>query len=177
MLLLVGGQTAARTSTKFGQSSIVTTISGELYSDERIVTGTLLPAQIRTLNATPVELVASPGSGNAIWVSSAQYMLDYGSFAYNDVGSGEDLVLRTGTTNVQVTCDETLCLNADATSDQYARSQTSQLASLGQPLNDNTALSITITAGEWATSNSDLNGNSPIHYVIRYKVVPVDISP
>lgn len=51
-------------------------------------------AAVRTMNATPVELVAAPGSGFALEFLRAEVFMDYGTAAYDAVGAGDDLEIR-----------------------------------------------------------------------------------
>jgi hypothetical protein len=60
------------------------------------VTVSLTSAQILGLNTTPVQLIAAPGAGNAIFLIAGWAELVYGTTAYSDT-SGDGLWIATGT--------------------------------------------------------------------------------
>ncbi len=55
------------------------------------ITGTIAAAQVRTLNASPVTMVAAPGAGKYIEVERIHWWLDYGTAAYDAAASGDTL--------------------------------------------------------------------------------------
>lgn len=144
---------------------------GEWY----VATGTLTATQVRNLNATPVEVIAAVGAGNGVVIESSRLMLDWNANAYDNVGAGEDIYLVNDAGNILARCDETTCIEADAVADRFGEAMGDQTA-LGYELTDNDSISIAILSGEWAAADLDANGDSPIHYLIRYRIVSTDIS-
>ena len=149
----------------------ITISGGELLT----ITGTLTATQVRKLNATPVEVVTASGSGKAIQIESYQLMLDWNSIAYDNDAGGEDFRLINSTgASASHDCDNNTCLNVDAVADDFGWG--SGPSSLGTKLIAASAIRITILNGEIAAADDDANGNSPIHYLIRYRIVTLDIS-
>jgi hypothetical protein len=146
---------------------------GEWYVAE----GTLTATQVRKLNATPIAVIATPGSGKAIVLDSAQFMLDWNANAYDNSAAGEDIALTFDTTaGTLYSCDQSLCLSAAATADDFGIIMDSASHG-GRRLKDNEGIEITILNGEWAAADLDANGDSPIHYRIRYRIVDTAIVP
>lgn len=142
-----------------------------------IATGTLTATQVRKLNATAVEVIAAPGSGKSLVIITAQYMLDYGGTAYDQAAAGENLLLKYTTSGNRIIADalETnSCLGASETADSHCITTIDGINIL--LLRDNQSASLAILNGEWATTDDDSDGNSPIHYSIRYRVVTRDLS-
>lgn len=79
---------------------------------------TLTAAQVRTLNATPITVIAAPGAGKAVIPKVVEVYMPYGTAGYDSVGAGDDLELRytNGSGNVIATVEATGFL--DATSNQ-----------------------------------------------------------
>jgi hypothetical protein len=142
-----------------------------------VATGTLTASQVRNLNTTPIEVIGAPGSGKAIIVESAQWMLDWNANAYDNVGAGEDLFLRydTSVNEASGRCDSSSCINAAATADAFGHSEGIP-DNLGIIPKDNEAIDVIILVGSWAAADLDANGDSPVHYLIRYRVVTLDLS-
>lgn len=137
-----------------------------------IVEGTLSAAQVAILNATPIVVIAAPGSGKAIVIESLHVMLDWVSVAYDGEVGGEDLQLQytTGTQAALQACDNITCLNVDAVADTFG--YVSAGTALGVVPVDNDSVEMTINSGEIFTAA----GNSPIHYRIRYRIITLDLS-
>lgn len=141
-----------------------------------VATGTLTATQVRKLNATPVEVIAAPGSGKALLVESVQFMFDYGGTIYDSIGAGEDLSLEYRSSGHNfVRCDNANCIVANAASDNFGQ-VIGLSAADGRRLFDNEAADINILSGEWATTDDDSDGDSPIHYLIRYRITALDLS-
>jgi hypothetical protein len=158
-----------------GTQTFTAPVTFEDGSTWKVATGTLSASQVRNLNATPVEVIAAPGVGKAIVIDSAQFMLDWESAAYDDDGAGEDLTVKFTTASASIAvCDQALCMNADATADDFGIVMDSS-SHTGRPLAENEGISITILVGEWAAADLDANGDSPVHYVIRYREVDVNL--
>ena len=145
-------------------------VGGNDWGIMKIAAGTLSAAQVLALNGTPIEVIAAPGAGLTILVESVQFHLDFNSAAYAGVDANEDLVLEYQTSNNNATdpCDaSTNCLDPTATADYFAAMG---MKDGGNSLYENDAIDITRNTGEWTT------GDSPIHYLIRYRVIPIDLS-
>lgn len=68
---------------------------------------TIANAAVRTLNATPVEVIPAPPSGYYIDVVSIMARLNYGSAAFDNVASGEDLCFKfTNASGAKVTTSD-----------------------------------------------------------------------
>lgn len=141
-----------------------------------VATGTLTPTQVRNLNGTHITVISAPAAGTALVFESAQLMLDFGGTAYDNVASGEDIRFRYAGSGAVVSevCDEAACMNGDSGADQYGIVVARSIA--GIDLTAATGIEVEILNGEWATTDDDSDGNSPIHYLIRYRIVTVDIS-
>ncbi len=146
-------------------------------------TTTITAAQVRTLNATQVEIVPAPGAGLAIAVERVQFMLDFNSNAYNNDAAGEDLVVTGGNFGIGsgvyvVRCDNAVCLDVDATQDEYGWTTAEDVTSTsgGHELVPNTNLELGILGGEIASPNNDSSGDSPIIVRVYYRLLKVDLS-
>lgn len=89
---------------------------------EKVVT--LTNAQLRTLNATPVDVIAAPGTGKFILVESVLGKLNYATAAFDSVGSGDDLTLKytNGSGATAATLETTGWLDQTADTYKYSRS-------------------------------------------------------
>lgn len=74
----------------------LTGTSGVMNMDVPTYTRTVtIPyAQVRTLNATPVEIIPAPAAGYYHEVVSCHWFLDYGTAAYDAAAAGDALVLK-----------------------------------------------------------------------------------
>ncbi len=157
------------------------TIDGLDLGAWKVATGTLTATQVRKLNGTQVEAIAAPGNGKSIVVESFQVMLDYGGTIYDSIGAGEDLTLVYDVANTRAQvgdCDaSTNCLDPAATADDFALVRGYQFSDNASRLESNDAVNWQILSGEWASTDDDTDGNSPIHYLIRYRIVATDITP
>lgn len=144
----------------------------------QIATGSLTATQVRKLNNTPIEVIAAPGSGKVIVLESQQYMLDWNSVAYDSVAGGEDLLLQYTTANTRAglgTCDNVTCFAPGGTADAFGNG-VHGIESPTLRQTDNQGVEITVLNGEWATTDDDSDGDSPIRYRIRYRIVVLDLS-
>jgi len=124
---------------------------------------TIATAAVKTLNATPVALVASPGVGKIAVPVLVQLMLDYGSVAYDGIASGEDLNIRytDGSGALIATVETTGFL--DATADAVRVVAPTTAAALTPVAN--AAIVLFMATGEIAT------GNSPLKVRTYYRVL------
>ena len=79
-----------------GQTRVITAPDQNVGSDQwiRKATGTISAAALRTLNATPVSMIAAPGAGKYIKVLWVHWFLDYGGVQMDAAAAGDTLVAR-----------------------------------------------------------------------------------
>ena len=154
------------------------TVDGADLGIWKVTTGTLTPTQVRKLFATPVQVIAAPGSGLAIIIESIRYQLDFASVAYDSVGAGEDFEVSYGDNGQTIGghCDNSTCLNADGGADTWGYVEGGSGSGEAYDPRDNSNIEIFVLLGELAAADMDANGDSPIHYLIRYRVVTLDLS-
>ncbi len=124
---------------------------------------TIATAAVKTLNATPVELVAAPGAGKAIIPIDMQFFLDFATAAYDGIAAGEDLEVRytDGAGQLVATIEATGFMDAGA--DAFRHSYPASAAATAPAAN--AALVLRMATGEIAT------GDSPLKVRTRYRVV------
>lgn len=127
-----------------------------------VVDVTVATAAVKTLNATPVELVAAPGANKFVEVTGLTFFLDYASAAYDGIAAGEDLNVRytDGSGQLIATCEATGFM--DATADAV-RHCTVGGATVITPV-ANAAVVLYMATGEIAT------GDSPLKVRVSYKI-------
>lgn len=130
-----------------------------------IATGTIAASAVRTLNATPVSLVAAPGSNKAIQLVSATLWLDYESAAYDSVGASDDLTIRytNGSGALLATVETTGFM--DQTSDQVRYVYPTTTAAFTPA--SNAALVLHCSTGEMYSAA----GDSPLKYKVMYRII------
>lgn len=76
-----------------GQTRVITVPDQNVGSDQwiRKATGTISAAALRTLNATPVEMIAAPAAGKYLKVLWVHWFLDYGGVAMDAAAAGDTL--------------------------------------------------------------------------------------
>lgn len=76
-----------------GQTRVLTVPDQNVDADQwiRKATGTIGAAALRTLNATPVEMIAAPAAGKYIKVLWVHWFLDYGGVAMDAAAAGDTL--------------------------------------------------------------------------------------
>ncbi len=124
---------------------------------------TIATAAVKTLNATPVALVAAPGAGKILVPVLVQFFLDYGTTAYDGIAAGEDLNVRytNGSGALVATIEATGFL--DATADAYRWVTPTTAAAVAGVAN--AALVLYMATGEIAT------GDSPLKVRTYYRVI------
>lgn len=124
---------------------------------------TIAAAAVRTLNATPVTLVAAPGSGKFIEVESIHAWLDYGTAGYDAVAAGDDLAFKySNASGAKIAGDIAGAGFGDQTTDQHR---------ISQPLSDatpvaNVPMVAHILVGEWYAAA----GDSALKIEVLYRV-------
>lgn len=152
-------------------SPTVTTpaINGNTYG---VASGTLTTAQVKTLNATPITLIAAPAAGYYVVVDEVELFMDYGSAQYA-ADAGEDFTIEYGTSGTDIITidnDEDGALLGAADARRFIKPTVYDAVASGTYFNpdnaDHETVQATIASGEWLT------GDSPIMYQISYHVVP-----
>lgn len=136
-----------------GDEAIARLLVNEIHETADTLIAT---AAVKTLNATPVELVAAPGSGKYLEFLGALLFIDYTSADYV-AGAGEDLVIRYENASGQI-CSASVdgsVLAASADALVYIPPVSDPSASpAGFVVPDNKALVAHILTGEIATGDS-----------------------
>ena len=124
-------------------------------------------AAVKTLNATPVEVIAAPGAGKAIEVvGDVQWMLDYDTAAFDAVGASDYLVLQYSAGS-NVTASVAPAGFGDATADAGLVTP-----AVGVVLAANTAVDAAILTGEWYAAA----GGGALAGRVKYRTVNIDLS-
>lgn len=145
-------------------------IDANLLGEEEVFVadGTIAVAAVKTLNATPVELVAAPAAGKYIEVIGVHWFLDFGTAAYDGAAAGEDLAVKyTDASGAQV-CDFVDHSGfGDATADAHSVCRPIQVVPVAAA-----ALVAHILVGEWFAAA----GDSPLKFQVHYRVRTLDIA-
>lgn len=125
---------------------------------------TVTTAQVKALNATPVQLVAAPGTGLMIVPVLAQLYLPYVSAAYACIAAGEDLEIRytNGSGTLWATIETTGFLDQTATQHRVVL----PTAAAAFTPAANAPLVLDLAAGEIIT------GDSPLKVRTYYRLLP-----
>lgn len=149
-----------------GQTRVMTVPDQDVGSDQFIqkATGTISAAALRTLNATPVSMVASPGATKYIKPLWVHWFLDYGGVQMDAAAAGDTLVARytdgSGSACVDAVAGDTI---GGAVADYH----TTVLSVPEVVPVANAAIVAHINTGEWYAAA----GTSELKYVIYYQVV------
>lgn len=138
---------------------------------ERVARVTVTSAEVLALNATPIELVAAPGAGQALIFEGAQLHLDYNSAAYAGIAAGEDLAISyTGGAQVaEIEATGFLDQTADEYRWAYPAANTGAVLPSVTPT-ANAALELSMLVGEVIT------GDSPVIVEVRYRTVTLSLA-
>lgn len=130
-----------------------------------VASGTIAAADVKTLNATPVTLVAAPGSGKALILLGATLFMDYASAGYDSVGTSDDLTLRytNGSGGLLATVETTGFL--DQTSDQTRYVYPVSTAAITPTAN--APIVAHLSTGEIYNAA----GDSPLKYKVAYQII------
>jgi hypothetical protein len=122
-------------------------------------------AAVRTLNATPVEVVPAPGVGKVIEVISVLAKLDFAAPAYDSVGGSENLLIRYNNPAGTDAVDPIPGVGfGDAVADAFYHAP-GAAANISTHIND--PLVASIASGEWYVAA----GDSDLVITVRYHVL------
>ena len=145
-------------------------LDGDTYG---VASGTIANAAVKTLNVTPVTLVAAPGAGKMIVVDELQLMHDYATAAFDNVAGNEDFKLQYITGNVGICAIEATGM-MDQTNDEWRFAKPSiydvdatTAGGFVMDSADNEGIELTITTGEIFAAA----GGGAVKYRVRYHVV------
>lgn len=140
-----------------------------LAPDEQTVytaSGTIANAAVRTLNATPVSVIAAPGAGKYIRVVDCYWRLNYTAPAFDAAAAGETLVLRSENSSGPILTDAVAGDTIGAASGNY---EVVVSPSVEQVVSANKAIVAHITTGEWYSSA----GGSSLSYKVYYQILTI----
>lgn len=149
-----------------GQTRVMAMPDQNVGSDQFIqkASGTIAAAALRTLNATPVEMVAAPGATKYIKPLWVHWFLDYGGVQMDAAAAGDTLVARytdgSGAACVDAVAGDTI---GGAVADYH----TTVLSVPEVVPVVNAAIMAHVNTGEWYAAA----GTSELKYVIYYQVV------
>ena len=146
-----------------GERATVLLEASPLAGEDEIftATGTILTADVATLNATPVEVVAAPGAGLYIEPVSCHWFLDFATSDYDAAAAGDTLNLKYTDASGAAVIDP---VAGDVIGGADADYHTVQLPPLELIPVANAAIVAHIAVGEWGT------GDSPLKYEFKYRV-------
>lgn len=126
---------------------------------------TIANAAVRTLNATPVELIPAPGEDKFIEIDSVVITLSYGSAAFDGVAANEDLQLRYNNGSGAQVVNEVAGVGfADQTNDEV---RFRRGVDVDPTAHANHAVMAVLATGEWYAAA----GDSDLVITLRYRVV------
>lgn len=133
--------------------------------------GTIANAAVRTLNATPVEMIAAPGAGKLIVVHRVVWYLDYATAAFDAAAAGDTLVAKytdgSGTAATTAVAGNTFG-GASADTVAVAPGAGAVVAATGCV---NAAIVAHINTGEWYAAA----GGSALRWHAFYSVITVPL--
>ena len=149
-----------------GQTRVVTVPDQSIGSDQFIqkATGTISAAALRTLNATPVEMVAAPAAGKYIKPLWVHWFLDYGGVQMDAAAAGDTLVARYTNASGAIVTD---AVAGDVIGGATADYHTTVLSVPEVVPVAAAAIVAHITSGEWYAAA----GTSELKFVIYYQVI------
>lgn len=133
-----------------------------------VAKGSIAAADVQTLNATPVTVIAAPGAGEYIEVISCHWMLDHQGVDYDGAAAGEDLALKyTDGSGAKVTGDVDHSGFGDASADAHAIVKGVAVTPVA-----NAPIVAHILSGEWYAAA----GDGILRYEILYAVRKLDLA-
>lgn len=119
-------------------------------------------AAVRTLNATPVEVIPAPGAGKYIEIISATYWFKYTAPAFDAVGASDNLVLKyTDASGAELTGVVAGVGFGDATADKQALRNGVDFVPVA-----NAAVVAHIKTGEWYAAA----GGGALSIEVEYRI-------
>jgi hypothetical protein len=119
-------------------------------------------AALKTLNATPIDVIAAPAAGTAVELVYANAMLDYSTDAFDAVGATDYLRLQYDSGDV-LTQDVNPVGFGDATADAWMK-----LMPASYVYSAATKVVVTISGGEWFGTDTS---TSTLELLVAYRVV------
>jgi hypothetical protein len=130
-----------------------------------VAEGTIANAAVRTMNGTPVTLVAAPGVGLYLEPVRCDWFLDYTAPAFDAAGAGDTLnVVYHGATDALVDPVAGDTIGAAAADYHVTVARAPEFLPVA-----NTALDAYIATGEWFGAA----GGSVLKYRLAYRVLPL----
>ena len=164
---LIGTLTAALTATDG-----VAKVELNKYGDVQMTLTKLTAAQIKTLAATQVELIAAPGADKVIQVLGIQMILDYGSEVLAEPSAPDDLEVvydTAGGTSIADVIGDFVISSADT----IAQPQIKNIAGAAASTMVNKAVVLDNTGGEY-TGNA--SGDTVLIVICTYQVIRASLS-
>lgn len=134
-------------------------------SDQYEAEGTIATADVKTLNATPVALIAAPAAGKFHVVDHVELFMDFATTAYDGVAAGEDLSLAYETAGEISRLETTGFLDQGDDQRRLLKVGSPAGAPASGPLGVAEAVQLSMLVGEIAT------GDSPIKWKIYYRTL------
>jgi|15BtaG_2_1085339.scaffolds.fasta_scaffold00070_31 hypothetical protein len=132
-------------------------------SSELSIVKVLTGAEVKVLNATPIEVIPAPGAGKAIIVDEVEWFLDFATAAYDGVGAGENLSLKyTNGSGADLSVAVAGVGFGDASADARAIAR-----GAGHVLTANANAVAFIASAEWFAAA----GDSPVTCTVKYRIV------
>lgn len=131
--------------------------------------GTIAFAAVRTLNATPVTMIAAPGAGKYIEVERVHWFLDFGTAAYDAAAAGDTLEAKY--------TDGSGAAVVDAVAGNAIGSASADYHALVRAVPEvipvaNAPIVAHINTGEWYSAA----GDSPLKYEVAYTIQTLDFA-
>jgi hypothetical protein len=159
-----GGSSVAGTTEASKHLSVDANLEMDGLGVLKVADKLITTAQVLALNATPITVIAAPGSGKTIQFEGAYVMLDFATTGYV-AGAGEDLVFRytNGSGKIVSTAVDGTILAAVADAIQFVGPAYADPSVTAETAN--AALVAHIVVGEIVT------GDSPLKIRVFYRVV------
>jgi len=133
-----------------------------------VATGTLTSAQVKAARATPISIIAAPGSGSAIEIISIVGKMNYGGTNVFVAGAAQTLAVRLGTGS----SFGVLCTNAMIVASSNQMGFTNRINLSGAfTLFNNLALFVFNTVATEITGNAA--NNNTVTYSVTYRIVTI----
>ncbi len=134
------------------------------------VSGQLTSAQIKALHATPIQLVAAPGSNKVVQILSVSASYVYGGSNTFTAGAGQTIQILYSTTAIP-TSNSTIVSNAILTG------SSSNLINVNTAINSTTSSYANLALNLYNQSATEISGNAAnnnvVNYTITYMIVAV----